>query len=117
MGEQPGRTASVAAIDLLADSTPRFWAIAIVFFGFGDLISTGIGLSFPQLVEAGPLPAYAIDQFGFAFIIPLKFLTICLAYTLWEVTPAPHDTGVPLGLAALGVVVTQWNVSIIFALL
>lgn len=117
MGDHSYRTGSHGLVDLLSDSTTRFWIIAILFFGLGDLITTGIGLSFPQIVEGGPLTSIAIEQYGLGAMIPLKLLTVVVAYVLWHITPSPHDVGVPLGLAAVGVLVTPWNLGLLLLLL
>lgn len=96
-------------VDYLEALTPHLWVFAIVFFGVGDLVTTGIGLRFERVIEVGPLAAVVLQSYGIETLVPLKLLTLALCYGLWRVTPAPHDVGVPLGLAALGVLVTLWN--------
>lgn len=103
---EPGRM-----VDYLHALTPYWWAVAVVFFGVGDLITTGMGLYvYPEtVIEVGPLATVALETYGPAAMVPLKLLTLGLGYILWRVVPAPHDVGVPLGLAALGVFVTLRN--------
>ncbi|MFB6361955.1 MAG: hypothetical protein ABEH59_11625 [Halobacteriales archaeon] len=96
---------------------PGLWTIAIAFFGVGDLLTTAVGLSFRRTVEAGPLTSIAIDQYGLPIVVPLKVLTLALAYLLWRQAPAPQRIGVPLGLATLGVLVTFWNLAIVVVVL
>ena len=102
-------------VDLLHDNTLLLWVGAIVFFGAGDVITTIFGLSFQPVAEVGPIVEIFIHEFGMIAIIFLKIGAFILGYLLWRVTPAPHNTGVPLGLSSLGVLVTGWNLIIIIA--
>lgn len=104
-----------SVIDYLAGLTPHFWSVTIVFFGVGDLITTRIGLSIDRVIETGPIAAIAYQQFGLVSMVPLKFAVLVGAYIAWLHVPAPHNIGIPLGLAVLGVLVTLWNLSILFA--
>lgn len=117
MGGQAEATSPLDAVDIIFDLNPGLWMIAIAFFGFGDFASTAIALSFQRPVEAGPVTSIAIDLFGLPIAIPLKLLTLALAYLLWRLAPPPQNIGVPLGLSALGVGVTIWNVSILLVVL
>ena len=102
-------------VDILHDNTVLLWVGAIVFFGAGDVITTIFGLSFQPVVEVGPIVELFIHEFGMIAIIFLKIGVFIFGYLLWRVAPAPHNTGVPLGLSSLGVLVTGWNLIIIFA--
>lgn len=97
------------SVDYLHALTPHLWVLVIIFFGLGDLVTTGIGLGFHRVIEVGPVAAIAVDSYGFRALVPMKLLTICLCVALWKVTPPPEDVGVPLGLAALGLLVTLRN--------
>lgn len=105
------------AVDILTGFTPHLWAVAIVFFGMGDLVTRGVGLTLERAIEVGPVASLVYQQFGFTVLVPLKLATLGVIYLLWRVTPSPHNAGVPLGLATLGVLVTLWNLSILMALL
>lgn len=98
---------------LLEITASHLWAMAVLFFGIGDVVSTVIGLNAGGLAEVGPLVAPIIEAYGVASLIGLKVATFGLCYLLWRFTPRPHRIGVPLGLATLGVLVTAWNVSLI----
>lgn len=104
-----GMSGSGQTVDYLQALTPHFWVFAIVFFGVGDLVTTGVGLRFERVIEVGPLAAVVLQNYGIETLVPLKLVTLVFCYGLWRVTPSPHDVGVPLGLAALGVLVTLWN--------
>lgn len=105
------------AIDLLSDLTPLWWQAAIVFFLVGDLVTTFVGFQLRQVVEAGPLAAWIVNTHGATLIIPLKLGVVAAFYGVYRVVPRPHNIGVPLGLAALGLVVTIWNGAVIVAAL
>lgn len=117
MGEPAENTLLLDWFDFPEAFDPGLWTMAIAFFGVGDLLTTAIGLSFQRPVEAGPMTAIAIDHYGLQIVVPLKLLTIALAYLLWRHTPSPQDIGVPLGLATLGVLVTLWNLTILVVVL
>jgi len=97
----------------LAHLTPHFWGIAVVFFVGGDLVTTGVGLSNARIAELGPITALAYQQYGFVILIPLKLAVMAGAYVGWRLVPGPHNLGIPLGLAAVGVMATLWNLSIL----
>jgi len=80
---------------------------------FGDLVTTAVGLSTDQLVETGAVGAFVYQQFGFLVMIPVKSALLAAAYLSWRSVPHPHNIGIPLGLAVLGVLATVWNVSMI----
>ncbi|MFB6251344.1 MAG: hypothetical protein ABEI27_06615 [Halobellus sp.] len=105
------------SIDLLSDLTSLWWQAAIVFFLVGDLVTTFAGFQLRQVVEAGPLAAWVVNSHGATLIIPLKLVVVVAFYGLYRVVPSPHRVGVPLGLAALGFVVTVWNGAVIVAAL
>lgn len=96
----------------------RFWIVAVLFFGIGDLATTGIGLGFDGITEVGPLAAPLIAQYGFAALVVLKLAVFTGCYVCWRYMPRPQSVGIPLGLALLGVWVTGWNIQIVlFAVL
>lgn len=87
----------------------ELWVIAIVFFGIGDAVTTGMGLSSGHLVEAGPIAALVIRHFGVAALVGLKIAAFGVCFTLWLLVSRPSAVGVPLGIATFGVIVTAWN--------
>jgi len=92
---------------------PALWLVAIAFYGVGDLVTTVIGLRISGIIEAGPLVGPLIDQYGVMSLFVLKFLTIGVSYGVRQVIPTTHRTGIPLGLAVLGVAVTGWNTVVV----
>ncbi|QHS18211.1 hypothetical protein GWK26_14200 [haloarchaeon 3A1-DGR] len=89
------------------------WAAAVAFFVVGDLLTTGIGLRYGSIVEAGPVAAPLLAAHGFWMILPLKAAALAVAVGLYVTVPRPHDVGAPLGLAAVGAVVVGWNLAMI----
>lgn len=93
-----------------SELTPaRLWAIAVLFFGVGDAVTTGVGLGLDGVVEINPVAATFFQRSVFATMIALKSVAFAGGYALWRITPSPASLGVPLGLALLGVCVTLWN--------
>jgi len=113
MSTGPQRRADRVIVRLSA-LTPHLWATAIVLFGGVDLVSTGIGFASPGVVEAG-VSTPIIARFGLPSLVVLKLLCFLVAGLLWRFVPRPHRLGVPLALASLGVVVSVWNLAVIFA--
>ncbi|RLM90795.1 hypothetical protein D3D02_03260 [Halobellus sp. Atlit-38R] len=105
------------AIELLESLTPLWWQGAIVFFLLGDSLTTFVGYQMHTVVEASPVAAWFISTYGILLLVPVKVAVVCGFYGLYRVTPRPHDIGVPLGLCALGFVVTVWNSAVIVAAL
>lgn len=86
---------------------------AVLLFVVGDLVTTGVGLRFPTLTEAGPITGPALRGFGPLAVLALKSLTLAGCYLLWRLVPRPHRLGVPLGLLALGGWIVGWNLSMV----
>lgn len=85
------------------------WVIGVLFFGFGDLLTTIVGLELAGLSEADPIAAMAIRRFGVLGMVGLKLGVFGGCYVLWRYIPRPIDVAVPLGLALLGPLLTGWN--------
>lgn len=105
-----------ATITALVEREHVLWAVAILFFGIGDLVTTIVGLRFDQLIEVGPLTAPVIEQYGLVAMVSLKTVAFACCTVLWWYTPRPYNVGVSLGLAVFGVIVTLWNL-VLLALL
>lgn len=100
-------------ITVLEGLTPQLWLVTLVFFVGGDLLTTAIGLINGGVAEVGPVVAPLLQAHGLLIMIPLKILAVGACYVLWRLTPSPHAVGVPLGLAAFGVLVTGWNTGVL----
>jgi len=103
------------SIEILEEHTLLWWYGAIAFFLVGDLVTTFVGLQQGTIVEASPVAAYLINAYGLVLIVPLKLLVVCGFYVIYRIVPDPHNLGIPLGLCALGFVVTVWNGAVIVA--
>lgn len=91
----------------------KLWGVTLLFFCVGDVVTTGIGLSMDGIVEAGPVVAPVLREYGLVAMLGLKAATVGLFYGLARLLPEPHSLGVPLGLALLGVFVTGWNLVVL----
>ena len=91
----------------------RLWVIAVLSFGVGDVVTTGIGLGVPGVTEVGPVVASYVGWHPFAAIVGVKLVVFGGALLLWMSVPRPHRVGVPLGLFLVGTVVTVWNASVL----
>lgn len=89
------------------------WVIAIIFYGLGDAATTGIGIHTSGLVEAGPFVAPLLERYGLGVLFLLKVGILGGMFALCQHMPRPQRSGVPLGLATVGVVVTTWNTSML----
>jgi hypothetical protein len=97
------------------DGTDRLlWLLAVLAFGLGDLVTTVIGLTTPGVVEANPLVAALLERSALGALVALKSASLLIFFAVWRVFPAPHRTGIPLGLVTVGVVVTGWNLHVVF---
>ena len=98
---------------ILEELTPKLWVVVLVFFVGGDVLTTTIGLINGGAAEVGPVVGPLLQAHGLLFMIPLKLLAVAACFVIWWITPEPHDVGVPLGLAAFGVLVTGWNTGVL----
>lgn len=92
---------------------PELWVLTVAFYGVGDIVTTVIGIGLSGVVEVGPLAGPLLAEYGVGGLLVLKSLAIAGGYGVWQLLPAPHCAGVPLGLAIVGVVVTGWNTLIV----
>lgn len=91
----------------------RLWLLVLCFFVLGDLLTTVVGLGMPGVVETNPVVVSALLEPSLSTMVALKLATLAGAVAVWTGVPRPHSLGVPLGLAALGVVATGWNLAIV----
>lgn len=89
------------------------WTFVIVFFGAGDLFTTSLGLLSGGVTETGPVVALVVERFGVFAMVPLKLVTIGLAYVAWRVVSGTRGLAVLLGFAVVGIVVTAWNLRVL----
>jgi hypothetical protein len=93
---------------------PRLlWGLAVAAFVVGDGATTVVGLSTAPVVETGPVVGPLLRQHGLAVVPLVKAGALAAAYLAWRSLPAPHASGVPLGLALLGLVATGWNTLVV----
>lgn len=104
----PERTAPVGSV---------LWVTAVLFFGVGDVATTGIGLSVDGVAEGNPVVAPLVDSYGLAAVVGLKLLTFGVCYALWRLVSHPSRVGVPIGLSLLGGAATWWNLFVVATVL
>jgi hypothetical protein len=104
-----GRAQLPASIERLQFTQPLLWSVAIVFFGIGDMVTTGFGLSMNAVHEAGPVTSVFLEQYGLLSMVAVKLAVFGGFYFVWRLTPRRYQIGVPLGLVIVGVVVVWWN--------
>lgn len=103
----------VGPLDLLSVRNRQVWLAAIVLYGVGDTVTTFWGLSVGGVAEAGPIAAPIIEAYGRAALLPIKAIVFGGFYVAWRALRSPGRVAVPLALAAVGGVVTTWNVVVI----
>lgn len=89
------------------------WLQALVWFGAGDLVTSAVGVSTGLAREAVPVIAGLIANYGVLAMVGSKVVALGVAYGLWRLAPAPYAIVVPLGLAALGLFLTVWNLYVL----
>ena len=92
----------------------ELWAVGVLFFGIGDVVTTYIGLGLDGVSEQHPIGVLLLDQYGLIAMVGLKLLAFCGFFVLWRYARRPYSLGVPLGLALLGAAITAWNLHIIW---
>lgn len=113
MNDRPMTAGERTAVGRLTELSSHLWVGAVVFYAIGDLLTTGYGLTIAQVAERGPLTLLLYRRFGLLALIPLKTAVMLGAYLCFLLLPDPHNLGIPLGLAAVGVFVTLWNALVI----
>ena len=103
--------------DLLTRYEREMWLLAIGLFVVGDLVTTILGVVSGQVAEAGPLGAPVIRQYGIYGMVALKLGVVSLSYSAWRLVPHPERSGIPLGLASVGLVVTGWNAAVLVSVI
>lgn len=91
-----------------------FWAVAIVFYGFGDTITTIFGLQATGVAEGGPLVLVVLALGGIPAFILYKTLLVAVFFGVWYVVSGPVRDSIPMVLTVLGVVITIWNTYVVF---
>lgn len=102
-----------ASVNLLDEYATELWLVALIFFVVGDVVTTGIGYRMEGVVEASPLPAMLLANFGLIALLGLKVLVVGICYLLWVSVPREYAVGIPLGMALLGVLSTGWNTTVL----
>lgn len=91
----------------------QLWVIVGVGFVLGDIVTTSIGLGRSGVVESQPIAAHLFQYSVIGTMITLKLAVVGGCYLVWRRVPRPHRVGIPLGLAALGILVTAWNLFVL----
>lgn len=105
------RTPSAPVISI--DSDRVLWAMAVLYYGVGDLVTTVVGLQFENVAEVGLVAAPLVEQYGIPSLFWLKLAVLAGLYAFWYALPRPYCTAVPAALVFTGILVSAWNVAII----
>jgi hypothetical protein len=108
---QPARLAGPS------NTAVALWAVAVAFFGVGDLVTTLVGYSITGVTELSPVVKVLLEQHALLVLTGLKAAAFVGFFAIWKYVSWPYSIGVPLGLALLGVAVTAWNTGIILTAL
>lgn len=105
-----------AGVEYVDERVRGIWLASVLFFGVGDTITTVLGLTVDviDVVEAAPLVGLLVGQYGLIAFLPMKLALFAVSALIWTVVPRPQAVGVPLALAVTGVLVTAWNVVVIY---
>ncbi len=104
---------AAVSYDVLAEHDTRLWIAAFILYGIGDTVTTMWGLSTGGVAEAGPIAAPLIASYGPYVLLVVKAATFIVFYGIWRVLRTPGRIAVPLALAAVGGIVTAWNLTVI----
>lgn len=91
----------------------ELWSLAIVFFVVGDVLTTGLGYRTAGVVEASPLPAVLLAEFGLFALVALKAVAVGVAFAVWLAIPREYAGGIPIAIVLLGVLATGWNATVL----
>jgi len=91
----------------------RAWRQAILWFGVGDLLTSIVGVASGLARESTPYIAALVLDVGVAGLVIAKTAGFVVGYLGWRLTPKPFDIGIPIGLAAIGLFLTIWNVYVL----
>lgn len=96
----------------------ELWLFAFLAFVVGDSLTTAIGLS-GSAVESNPIAAAVLTAAGRPGMVLLKAGIVIFLYGLYygfdRTTPYDIDDEAALFIAALGLLVTLWNVRVLVA--
>jgi hypothetical protein len=107
------RTDGRSTVAILQACQVHLWICAVVFFGVGDIATTIVGFQIGYVVEIGPVVGPLIEHYGLGIIGGLKVGVFGICYCMYRFVSAPHNVGVPLGLATFGVLITGWNLLVL----
>jgi len=107
------RSAIGEAMDGFVEMTPWLWWLSITFFGIGDVMTTATTQLAPAIDEGSPVVGWVVYSQGVPGLIGLKLAALALGYVVWRAVGHPHNVGVPLALAVLGVGLTTWNLVVL----
>lgn len=103
--------------DLRADTGPNYhvvaWVAAVLLFGFGDVVTTVVGIELLGAVEGNALPAAALETWGIWVLVPFKLGALGAFALVYHYSPRLYRTGIPIGLAVLGAGVVGWNLGLL----
>lgn len=92
------------------------WAYAIGTFGLGDVVTTAIGITHPEVVEAHPISKQVLGNSGVMGMLAVKAGALGLAYLAYNKTNPEYRMGIPVGLGILGSYIVVNNLNVLMEL-
>lgn len=89
------------------------WAVSLVTFGLGDVMTTYYGLQVSGVVEQSPTAQAVLHTGGVTGMIGIKLAVFIGAYLAYRCVPKDYRAGIPIGLSLLGVLVVMNNAAVI----
>lgn len=100
-------------LDDFAEMSPWLWWLSVMFYGLGDVITTGATTLAVPVAEGGPLVGWVLDEYGLGGLVGVKVAVFGLSYLVWRLVGHPHNVGVPVALSVIGVGFTTWNLFVL----
>jgi hypothetical protein len=100
-------------LDDFAEMTPWLWWLSVMFYGIGDLITTGATALAIPVAEGGPLTRWVLETGGLTGLGLLKVCVLGFSYLFWRLVGHPHNVGIPVALSVIGIGFTTWNLFVL----
>lgn len=94
-----------------------FWVSGILLFGLGDFSTTVLGLYTKSLTEVNLIPNIIYNMLGVFGLLLIKIITLFVFYLFWKMSPKKYRIGIPIGITIVGIVITTWNLYLLFYIL
>lgn len=92
----------------------RIWLLVVAFFFFGDIFTTGIGITSHSMTEGSPIYGPILESYGWVLMLFMltvaKMIALGVAYAIWDRWDSDIVRySIPLAFVLTGVIATVWN--------